>query len=117
MADMEQSGKVTSEPHQIILDGSGTSRMPEAAPMFALHSGLAGWNLMTHGGLYLRYTNQNANNTDKRSDDDIDFPNWLMIMGGRDFSGGEHRIDLRTMFSLDPLTEGGQWVSPLVRHR
>lgn len=107
MADMGKSAKPASETAPFALNGSGTSRLPEATPMYAIHSSLAGWDLMTHGSLYLRYTNQNINNSDKRSDDDVDFPNWLMLMGGRDFSDGKHRVDFRTMFSLDPLTEGG----------
>lgn len=75
--------------------------------MFALHSSLEGWDLMTHGSLYLRYTRQNVNNSDKRSDDGFDAPNWLMLMAGREFSEGRHRVDFRTMASLDRLTEGG----------
>lgn len=93
--------------HPSELDGSGTSRLPEASPMYAVHSFMGGWDLMTHGSLYLRYTGQNANNTDKRSDDEFDAPNWLMLMAGRELSGGKHRVDLRTMASLDRLTEGG----------
>jgi len=107
MADMGKSGAPASETHTEVLNGSGTSRLPETTPMYAIHSSLSGWDFMTHGSLYLRYTSQNVNNPEKRGDDDIDFPNWLMLMAGRDFSGGKHRVDFRTMFSLDPLTEGG----------
>jgi hypothetical protein len=107
MAGMGDSAHPETHSQSPSLNGSGTSRLPETTPMHAIHSNRAGWELMTHGSFYLRYTNQNGNNPDKRSDDDIDFPNWLMLMGGRDFSGGKHRVDIRTMFSLDPLTEGG----------
>jgi hypothetical protein len=107
MADMGSSSAPASGPQPVSLNGSGTSRSPDATPMHAIHSSLAGWDFMTHGSLYLRYTHQNANNMDKRGDEDIDFPNWMMLMAGRNFSGGKHRVDFRTMFSLDPLTEGG----------
>lgn len=75
--------------------------------MHAIHARLGEWDLMTHGALFLRYTSQNANHQDKRSDDEIDFPNWLMVMGGREFQGGVKRLDLRAMLSLDRWTEGG----------
>ncbi|MEO6096474.1 MAG: hypothetical protein ABIW76_12525 [Fibrobacteria bacterium] len=97
----------TSYPSGLELNGSGTSRLPEAAPMYALHSSLAGWDVMTHGSLYLRYNSQNFNNAGLRDEQEFDFPNWLMIMGGREFTQGRQRLDLRTMVSLDRLTEGG----------
>src|SRR5439155_1165675 len=38
--------------------GSGTSWLPDAAPMHAMETALGGWTLMTHGVAFLQYDNQ-----------------------------------------------------------
>jgi hypothetical protein len=105
--------------------GSGTTWLPSASPVhdYAYHSMAGGWMFMAHGELYARYVMENANNPDKwpappsatgnrslypdreRGDDKFDFPNWAMVSADRPVFGDD-RILLRTMLSLDPLTEG-----------
>jgi hypothetical protein len=87
-------------------DGSGTSWLTDSSPMHAVHFTHGNWDLMVHGSLFLRYTNQDAGNDGTRGNEKFDAPNWLMVMGARDLA--QHgRIMLRGMFSLDLLTEGG----------
>ncbi|MEO7316709.1 MAG: hypothetical protein ABIW47_16075 [Ginsengibacter sp.] len=87
-------------------NGSGTGWLPDASPMngIMLHSDK--WMYMLHGNLFLRYTNQNFNNTEKRNGDKIDAPNWFMFMGQRNV-GKKGLFRFSTMLSLDPLTVGG----------
>ena len=87
-------------------NGSGTGWLPDASPMNGImfHSGK--WMYMMHGNLFLRYTNQNFNNKEKRGGDKIDAPNWLMFMGQRNV-GKKGLFHFSTMISLDPLTVGG----------
>jgi hypothetical protein len=99
-----QSGLFQGQPMQ--RDGSGTSWLPDSSPMHAVHFSYSGWDLMIHGNLFLRYTNQDAGNDGSRGNEKFDAPNWLMVMGNRDI-GEKGRIMLRGMFSLDLLTEGG----------
>ncbi len=87
-------------------NGSGTSWLPAATPMHAYHLQAGSWLWMLHGSAYLRYTAQNVNNPDKRGEDALDGPNWLMAMGEIDLTPRD-RLGLRAMVSLDPFTEGG----------
>ena len=88
-------------------DGSGTSWLPDSSPMHAVHFTPGSWNLMIHGSLFLRYTNQDVGNDGSRGNEKFDAPNWLMAMGSRNV-GEKGRVMLRGMFSLDLLTEGGK---------
>jgi len=105
--------------------GSGTAWLPTSSPVHdhAYHSQVGKWNLMAHGEVYFRYTQQNANNQDKwspgpkatagnslypgleRGDETIDFPNWAMLQADRPVFA-EDRLLFRGMMSLDPWTEG-----------
>jgi hypothetical protein len=68
-------------------NGSGTSWMPDKTPMYAnmAHSpGEGKWMYMLHYGLFLRHTNQNFTNPDKRGREArFDAPNWAMGMAQR----------------------------------
>jgi len=87
-------------------NGSGTSWMPDATPMYAWMQHKQNWNFMLHGALFLRYTMQNLNNDYKRGGKQFSAPNWIMGMAQRKV--GSHGLFLlRGMFSLDRLTVGG----------
>src|SRR5512138_965621 len=61
-------------------DGSGTSWIPDRSPVRAIHAMAGSWPLMIHGSIFLRYSNQNFNNSDMRGGDIFDAPNWMMLM-------------------------------------
>lgn len=87
-------------------NGSGTGWLPDASPMNGAMFHSENWMYMLHGNLFLRYTNQNFNNKEKRGGDKLDAPNWLMFMGQREV-GKKGLFRFSTMISLDPLTIGG----------
>ncbi|HET7152207.1 MAG TPA: hypothetical protein VFJ29_00435 [Candidatus Kapabacteria bacterium] len=84
------------------MKGSGTSWLPEAAPMYMAMRNSGDWMLMEHGGAFIRYTHQGGLRGDKK----FDAPNWFMAMAERDIGSGGH-LRFSGMFSLDPLTESG----------
>ena len=88
-------------------ESSGTSWQPDASPVFAWHVPAGSWSLMIHGGIFLRYTNQDAGKAGMRGDSRFDAPNWVMVMA-HPAKGGRGGFSIRGMFSLDPLTEGGR---------
>ncbi|MHB8093488.1 MAG: hypothetical protein ACYDH0_00955 [Candidatus Aminicenantales bacterium] len=87
-------------------EGSGTSWQPDSSPIYAWHLPAGKWTLMIHGGVFLRYTNQDAFRAGTRGASQLDAPNWIMIMAQppRGEKGG---FSFRGMFSFDRLTEGG----------
>ncbi|UFH52910.1 hypothetical protein [Spirosoma sp. KNUC1025] len=90
-------------------NGSGTSWHPDNTPMYAYMkhpSEGSRWSYMLHYAVYLRYTSQNVNNTDKRGNaQQFGAPNWVMGMAQRKV-GGRGLFQVRAMLSLDPLTVG-----------
>ena len=85
-------------------DGSGTSWLPDATPMYMISWGNMNWSYMLHGDISARYTDQDAAHSGNRGADKFDGPNWIMFAANHPFS--LHRqITLRGMWSLDPATE------------
>lgn len=86
-------------------NGSGTSWLPDASPMYGymLHS--KKWMYMFHGNIFVRYNNQDVGNKGTRGDSKVDAPNWLMAMGQRQI-GEKGLFRFSAMFSLDPLFGG-----------
>jgi hypothetical protein len=82
-------------------EGSGTSWLPDASPMHALHGQAGEWNLMLHGNLFLQYISQGSD----RGGDEIGSINWVMGMARRPLLGGE--LGLRAMLSAEPWTIPG----------
>ena len=80
--------------------GSGTSWLPDASPMHALHAMRGEWRLMFHGNAFLHYVDEG----DDRGDEDVGSVNWVMGMASREFAGGD--LSLRSMLSLEPATLG-----------
>lgn len=87
--------------------GSGTSWLPDASPMHAYMFHANKWMYMLHGNIFLRYTKQDISNKGSRGGIKYDAPNWLMFMG-QSKVGEKGLFHFSTMFSLDPVTEGGQ---------
>src|SRR3569833_3027991 len=61
-------------------NGSGTSWLPDASPMYGvmLHDGK--WMYMLHGSVWFRYTKQDVFNKGSRGGEKFDAPNWFMGM-------------------------------------
>jgi len=87
-------------------NGSGTGWLPDASPMYGNMYHSKKWMYMMHYNLFLRYTNQDFSGKGSRGNDAFDAPNWLMFMGQTKV-GTNGLFHFSTMFSLDPLTEGG----------
>jgi hypothetical protein len=89
------------EPASHARDGSGTSWLPEASPMYAIHRQRGPWELMAHGNAFLQFLSESG----ARGDDQAGSINWIMGMARRNVGAG--RFGVRTMFSLEPWTIGG----------
>ena len=83
-------------------DGSGTSWLPEASPMYAMHFAAGSWRLMVHGNGFVQYLRETS---DGRGDDQVGSVNWLMVMARREAKGA--RVGIRTMLSAEPATIRG----------
>ncbi|MDQ7787262.1 MAG: hypothetical protein RDU01_06600 [Thermodesulfovibrionales bacterium] len=88
-------------------EGSGTSWLPDSTSMHGHHFKSGSWDFMLHWNVYLRYTNQDAGSDGTRGNEKFDAPNWFMIMGKHQL-GDNSALMLRSMLSLDLLTEGGK---------
>jgi hypothetical protein len=86
-------------------NGSGTSWMPDANPMYMYMSMKDKSMWMLHGNIFLRYTKQDLFNKGSRGDDHFDAPNWFMGMYNRQV-GERGLFNATAMISLDPLFVG-----------
>jgi hypothetical protein len=84
-------------------NGSGTSWLPDNSPMYMYmkHTKKSMW--MMHGGVFLRYNNQQINGKTARSGTQFDAPNWFMGMYNRQV-GKNGMFNISAMLSADPLT-------------
>ncbi len=87
-------------------DGSGTSWLPDASPMYGIMLNSGKWSYMLHGNISVRYTKQGLSDKGSRGGDKFDAPNWFMGMAQRPV-GENGLLHFNLMMSLDPLTEGG----------
>lgn len=81
-------------------EASGTAWLPNASPMYAIHSDAGAWQLMLHHNVFLQYITEGSD----RGASQLGSVNWLMGMARRPLAGGE--LGLRAMLSLEPLTVG-----------
>src|SRR5688572_4015440 len=84
-------------------DGSGTSWLPAATPMYAWHGRAGQWELMAHGNFFLQYLHEYAE--EHRGSSQTGSINWGMGMARRAVGAG--RLGLRAMLSAEPATIGG----------
>lgn len=82
--------------------GSGTSWLPDASPMYAAHSMLAGWDVMLHGLAFLQFDDQQS----RRGDRQLGSVNWGMAMATHELAGGA--FSLSGMVSAEPFTVGAR---------
>ncbi|MDQ6610893.1 MAG: hypothetical protein M3Y64_00550 [Gemmatimonadota bacterium] len=81
--------------------GSGTSWVPDSAPMHAHHVMAGAWELMLHGVAVEMYDKQNG----LRGSEQFSSVNWGMLMASREAGGG--KLSLRGMVSAEAFTVGG----------
>jgi hypothetical protein len=82
-------------------EGSGTSWLPDASPMYAFHATRGAWQLMAHENLFVQYLHESGT----RGADQGGSINWFMGMAQR--SVGRGRLRLNGMISLEPFTIAG----------
>jgi hypothetical protein len=87
--------------------GSGTSWVPDSTESMHYTAMLGKWHLMTHFNVFLRYTSQNFNHSNKRGSDHFDIPGMVMMMAERKLSS-RNTIKLSLMASPDIATIGGE---------
>ena len=81
--------------------GSGTSWLPDASPMYAVHFQDGPWMLMLHENVFLQFLRDSG----RRRDEQLGSVNWVMGMAQR--NAGRGRVALRGMFSVEPWTIRG----------
>jgi len=91
----------TEHDTQMAREGSGTSWLPDASPMYAIHWQRGPWQLMAHENAFLQFLHDSGD----RGVDQFGSINWIMGMAQR--NAGTGRVMLRGMFSAEPWTIGG----------
>jgi len=86
-------------------NGSGTSWLPDASPVYGHMIMNEKSMFMLHGNIFLRYTNQDMFNKGSRDGSGFNAPNWFMGMYQKQ-SGEKGLLTARAMVSFDPLTVG-----------
>jgi hypothetical protein len=92
---------MTPDPLGVSMDrmGSGTTWVPDAAPIPSLYfTAPARWDVTGHGFAFLQYDRQGG----ARGGSQLGSLNWMMLMASHALAGG--RLQARTMLSLDALT-------------
>ncbi len=87
-------------------NGSGTSWLPDASPMYGYMVHSKKWMYMFHGNIFVRYNRQDIGNAGSRGGEKWDAPNMLMAMGQTKI-GRNGLFHFNTMFSLDAAIAGG----------
>ena len=86
-------------------NGSGTSWMPDASPMYMYMKMKDRSMFMLHGNIFLRYTKQDLFNKGSRGDDHFDAPDWFMAMYNK-LIGKKGLLNATSMLSFDPFLVG-----------
>ncbi len=89
--------------------GSGTSWLPDASPMHAVHVMLGRWTLMLHGESFFQYDWQGGS----RGSNQLGIVNWAMVAATRPLGGGQ--LQLRGMLSAEPGSIGSRGYPLLVQ--
>ena len=87
-------------------DGSGTSWLPDATPMYAYMVHAHKWTFMFHGDIFIRYDKQDLTNSGTRGSEKWDAPDMLMAMVQRKI-GEKGLFHFNAMFSTDAIIAGG----------
>lgn len=82
--------------------GSGTSWLPDSAPMYGVMTSAGNWGIMAHASVFAQYDAQGG----ARGSSQFGSINWGMVGVSHALAGG--RLQLRGMASLEPFTIGGR---------
>ena len=82
--------------------GSGSSWLPDASPLHAVHFPAGTWTLMLHGAAFALYDDQGSSRGANR----VAMVDWAMLAASRDV--GEGRLEMRAMLSTEPWTVGSR---------
>ena len=82
--------------------GSGTSWLPDASPMRAVHFHAGSWTLMLHGAAFALYDDQGG----LRGADRVVAIDWGMLAARRNLGKGQ--LTLRAMLSTEPWSVGSR---------
>jgi hypothetical protein len=99
--DMQHMHDVGSMVMPSSRDGSGTSWLPDDAPMYALHRQAGDWTLMAHANAFVQYLHESGD----RGASQFGSINWFMGMADRTIGRGH--LGFRGMVSLEPWTIRG----------
>ena len=83
-------------------NGSGTSWLPDATPMYMIMKTGNKTDWMFHGNVFLRYTNTDIFNNGNRGSDKFDAPNWFMAM--MNHKVGKKGLLNATAMMITPIT-------------
>ena len=95
----------------MIRDGSGTSWLPDATPMYAFHWQRGDWQVMLHENAFLQFLDESGD----RGSDQLGSINWMMGMAQRTVGRGRMMVP----WNVQRGTVDGRrlWVSGLARER
>jgi hypothetical protein len=88
-------------------NGSGTGWLPDSSVMYGHGIMTEKWMYMVHWNAFARYNKQDIFEKSNRGDSKFDAPNMIMFMGQRPV-GSNGLFHFSSMFSLDPITVGGE---------
>ena len=92
---------VTHDMSTMAREGSGTSWLPDASPMYMVHRQKGPWMLMAHENVFLQFLHESGN----RGAHQGGSINWVMGMAER--SAGRGHLAVRSMISVEPWTIRG----------
>ncbi|MBL0173218.1 MAG: hypothetical protein IPP90_21550 [Gemmatimonadaceae bacterium] len=103
-AVVAQSASLMTDPLGLPMTrmGSGTSWLPDSAPMYGVMRSASSWMFMLHGAVFVQQVAQRG----PRGDSQFGSTNWGMVNAMHSLAGG--RLQLRAMGSVDAFTVGGQ---------
>jgi hypothetical protein len=112
MEGMEGMDMNMSMPHFLSLNlpmtrnGSGTSWLPDATPMYGYMLHAKKWMMMFHGDIFVRYNVQDITHQGSRGAAKWDAPDMIMGMAQREI-GEKGLLHFSLMLSTDALIAGG----------
>lgn len=99
-SDMGGMKMITPDPLGVSMErmGSGTTWVPDAAPIPSLYFAAPGqWDVTVHGFVFAQYDRQGG----PRGGEQLGSLSWMMAMASHTLAGG--RFQARTMLSLDAI--------------
>lgn len=95
----DTTGSMMMTPLDVPMDrmGSGTTWVPDAAPISSVFTRAGGWDITAHGFAFAQYIAEGG----RRGDKQFGSLNWAMLMASHALGGG--MLQLRTMLSLDAV--------------